>query len=104
MKQEIAAFCRGNGLFARVKPTNMFRIDDPDDNRRPDIEVKGLQTNLLGDATTVSPIYSTLSTGQFKIQGQAAARAVTRKNIKCHEPVTAAGYTFVPMVFEDRGL
>ena len=77
MKQEIAAFCRGNGLYSRVVPTNMFRIDDPDDNRCPDIEVKGLQTNLLGDATVVSPIYSTLSTAQSKIQGQAATRAVS---------------------------
>ena len=104
MKQEIAAFCRGNGLYARVEPTNMFRIDDPDDNRRPDIEVKGLHTNLLGDATIVSPIYSQLSTAQSKIQGRAAARAVTRKNSKYQESVTAAGYTFVPMAFENRGL
>ena len=104
MKLEIAAFCRGNGLYARVEPSNMFRIDDPDDNRRPDIEIRGLPTNLLGDATVVSPIHSDLTEAQSKILGRSAAQAVIRKNNKYNDAVTTAGFTFVPMAFENLGL
>ena len=41
IKQVIAVLCRSNGLYARVEPTNLFRIHDPDDNKSPDIEVLG---------------------------------------------------------------
>ena len=82
VKQKIVAFCRSNGLHTRAEPTNIFRIQDPDDNKRPDIEIRGLPTNLLLDVTVVSPLYSDLSIPQSRIQGRAAARAVITKNNK----------------------
>ena len=104
VKQEIVAFCRSNGLYARAEPNNMFRIQDPDDNKRPDIEVRGLPTNLLLDVTVVSPLYSDLSIPQSKIQGRAAARTVIVKNNKYQAAATSAGYSFIPIAFENRGL
>ena len=85
-----------NGLYARIEPYNMFRIQDPDDNRRPDIEIRGLPTNLLVDVTVVSPLDSNLTLAQAKVQGRAAFNAGTRKKVYYQVPVTAAGYTFLP--------
>ena len=104
VKQEIAAFCRSNGLHVRVEPTNMFRINDPTDNRRPDIEIRGLQTNLLVDVTVVSPFESSLTLSQSKVQGRAAAKAVIVKKNKYETSVTSIGYQFIPFAFENRGL
>ena len=47
IKQVIAVFCRSNGLYARVEPTNLFRIHDSDKNKRPDIEIIGLPKNCF---------------------------------------------------------
>ena len=68
----------------------MFRIDDPDDNRRPDVEIRGLPTKLLGNATIA----------QSEVRRRTTARAVIRKNNKYHGTVKAAEYNFVTMAFE----
>ena len=47
---------------------------------------------------------SNLTLPQARIQGRAAAQAVTRKKSYYDEPVIAAGYNFVPMALENRGL
>ena len=104
VKFEIAAFCRSNGLFARVEPTNLFTIHDPNDNRRPDIEVLGLPKKLLLDTTIVSPLASDLNLAQAMIQGRAATNAVSRKNNYYRDACTAAGYGFIPLAMENRGL
>ena len=67
----------------------MFRIQDLDDNKRPNIDIKWLPTNLLLEVTVVSPLYSDLSIPQSKIQGRAAARAVITKNNKYETATTS---------------
>ena len=94
------AFCRGHGLYAPIKPSNMFRIDDPDDNRRPDIEIRGLPTKLLENDTIGSPLHSKLKIAQSEVRRRTTARAVIRKNNKYHSTVKAAEHNFVPMAFE----
>ena len=99
-----SAFCRSNGLYARVEPTNLFRIHDPDDSRRPDIEVLGLPKKLLLDTTITSPLASDLSAAEAMIQGRAASKAVIRKNTYYRDACVEAGYEFIPLAMENRGL
>ena len=62
-----------------VYMSSMFQIQDLDDNKRPDIDIRGLPTNLLLDFTVLSPIYADLFIPQSKVQGRAASRAVITK-------------------------
>ena len=42
-KQEWASLCRFGQLYVRQEPTDVYRGVDADNNRRPDLEIKGLR-------------------------------------------------------------
>ena len=47
MKQAITDLCRSNGLSVKVEPRNIFGIVDPENDKRPDLLIQGLQEKKL---------------------------------------------------------
>jgi len=104
LKQEWASLCRYSGLYARQEPYDAYHVVNPDNNRRPDIEIRGLQERgLYADVTLTSPVCSTLTANNCRIPLRSAA---AREREKCHiyqQISEEAGYDFAPIVIESYG-
>ena len=103
IKQEVLVFCISNGLYARVSNqlTSSESMVQTTPSKRPDIEVIGLLKILLLAATVVPSLESNLTLPHASIQGHAATQA---KKLKYQHVCTTAGYGFIPLAMENRGL
>ena len=89
-------------VCARVEPTNLFRIHGPDDTKQaPRHWGHWTPQILLLAATVVPPLESNLTLPHASIQGHAATQA---KKLKYQHVCTTAGYGFIPLAMENRGL
>jgi hypothetical protein len=105
MVQEIASFCRSNGLSARIEPTHVFNADEESENKRPDLEIRGLsEIPLLADVGICTTTHENLSYNQARIMGRSADNYASIKSNKYEHLAEAAGFSFSPFIFENRGL
>ena len=104
MVQSIAALCRACGLSAKIEPSNSFRSIDGNDNKRPDLDIRGLEgMPILADVGVATATCKNLTYNSAKIIGRAASNYAQIKHAKYDTSTAAVGSTFVPIIFENRG-
>jgi hypothetical protein len=103
-KQELASFCKYAQIYVRQEPNDVYRGIDADNNRRPDLEVKGLlERGIYGDVSITEPVTPTLTINEAKKPLRAAKATEQKKNHRYAAISQEAGYHFYPLVLETYG-
>jgi hypothetical protein len=95
------------GVLTVVEERNVFRGNDPDNGKRPDISAFNLPTvegKVLFDVTITSPISSQLTSGAASTPFRAAECAYSRKIRQYQRDAEASSLGFQPIVFETTGI
>ena len=105
MKQAITDLCRSNGLSVKVEPRNIFGIVDPENDKRPDLLIQGLQEKkIIGDVCVSFPIRNSTTRNKAMIKGHYADLNAKSKHRKYDEEVAEMENSeFIPFIFESRG-
>jgi hypothetical protein len=91
------------GLSVTVEPRNAFKNFNPDNNKRPDVILRGLDRDQHGDIMITDAIQSRTNSNNAGIPGYAAAAGEALKKIKYDEDSREAGMLFLPVIFETFG-
>jgi hypothetical protein len=86
-----------------VEQSNAFRTVNPDNNKRPDISILGLDRDFFGDVMVTDSIQKRTNVNNAGTPGHAAAMAETLKKRKYEKDSLAAGMLFLPIIFESYG-
>jgi hypothetical protein len=87
-----------------VEPTQLYRGIDPDNGKKPDLEIRGLSERpILADFSLTEPICSSLTNNNSKIVRRSAKAAEAKKDHKYLLPSLQAGYDFCPLIAETYG-
>jgi hypothetical protein len=105
MVQVVADLCRSNGLSVKVEPRNIFHISDPENNKRPDLEISGMHNvKVLGDVCVTYPVSQFTTHHQAKTIGYNADKQAKAKHRKYDESTANIGGAILrPFIFESRG-
>jgi hypothetical protein len=104
MNQELAAMVRFSQLYCRQEPYEVYRVNDPENGKRPDLEIRGLgETLLYTDVSITEPVNSSLTLVN-STQVCRSAKVRERHKVSNYEAVSVqAGAKFYPLVFETYG-
>jgi hypothetical protein len=105
MVKVIEELCRANSLSVEVEPSNIFRIVDAENNKRPDLLVQGMHgRKIIGDICVTYPIRNSTTQYRAKIKGYSADHQARVKHDKYDDEAAKMVNTdFKPFIFESRG-
>jgi hypothetical protein len=104
VKQEIAAMCRYAQVSVRQEPTDLYRVVDPDNGMRPDLEIRGLlERGIFADIAITEPICSSLTMANAQVPLRVAKIKEQQKNQTYLQLTRDTGNIFVPLVCETYG-
>jgi hypothetical protein len=104
IKQQIAAMCRYAQLSVRQEPADLFRSIDAENNKKPDLEIRGLlERGIFGDVAITEPCNASVTANNARIPLRAAKAKEAQKKNKYRALTLETGNIFVPMICETQG-
>ena len=101
--RETVSMIKYCGLYARHEISNAFRQVDPNDNKRPDIEIRGLDMNYFADVEITDPTCNGLTIANSQIELRGAKLGEANKRRKFYDLSVATNRRFLPIIVEVFG-
>ena len=101
--RETVSMIKSCGLYARHEISNAFRKVDPNDNKRPDLEIRGLDMNYFADVEITDPTCNGLTLANSTTRLRGAKLGEANKVRKFNALSIASNKRFLPILVEVFG-